>query len=111
MTHAKRLLRDYVCNAQSVNDIMHLLTLLPFQTIQDSILEVIGGLGTDTANDIRYKCFSITDILPDDITQHIISFTDSLDMKCVNTVFNSCCNKNNALELKHRQQIIDDTLD
>eukprot|EP01083_Nonionella_stella_P169282 573703_1 len=108
MTHAKRSLRDYVCNAQSINDIMHLLTLLPFQTIQDSILEVIGGLNTDTANAIRYKCCSITDILPDDITQHIISFTDSLDMKYVNKSFNNCCNKNKALELKHRQQIIDE---
>eukprot|EP01083_Nonionella_stella_P169281 573701_1 len=108
MTHAKRSLRDYVRNAQSTNDIMHLLTLLPFQTIQDSILEVIGGLNTDTANAIRYKCCSITDILPDDITQHIISFTDSLDMKYVNKSFNNCCNKNKALELKHRQQIIDE---
>eukprot|EP01083_Nonionella_stella_P124685 376655_1 len=108
MTHSDRLLRDHVCNAQSINDIMHLLTLLPFRTIQDSILEVIGGLDTDTANAIRYKCFSITDLLPDDITQHILSFTDSLDVKYVNTVFNNCCNKNNALELKQRPQIIDE---
>eukprot|EP01083_Nonionella_stella_P272938 925816_1 len=36
------------------------------------------NLDTNTAHDIKYKYFCITDILPNDIMQYIVSFTDKL---------------------------------
>eukprot|EP01083_Nonionella_stella_P045317 121761_1 len=103
----KQLLCELVCNAQSTKDITHLLELIPLEVIQNAILEALRSLDTNTANDIGYKCLSITDVLPDDITQKFLSFSDSLCMKYVNKAFNNCHNKNKALELNRRQQMID----
>eukprot|EP01083_Nonionella_stella_P008072 23283_1 len=66
------------------------------------------NLDTNTAHDIKYKYFRITDILPDDIMQYIVSFTDSLDIKYINKAFNTGYNKNKALELKQIESIIDE---
>eukprot|EP01083_Nonionella_stella_P090731 253510_1 len=103
----KHLLSARVSDAQSINDIMPLLKSIPFEEIQEAILQVIAVLDTNTANDIKYKSLSMTDILPDDIMQHIVSFTDSLNMKYINKPFYTCYNKNKLLELKQRQCIIE----
>eukprot|EP01083_Nonionella_stella_P278279 946325_1 len=105
--NAKHLLCKLVSNAQTISDIIPLLHCIPLEAIQDAMLDVIRGLDTNTINDIQYKCLSITDIVPDDIMQHIVSFTDSLNLKYINKTFNSCYNKNKALTLKQRQQIIE----
>eukprot|EP01083_Nonionella_stella_P107558 311659_1 len=106
-TNVKDLLCEHICNAQTINGILPLLRLIPFQAIQESVLEVIRDLDTNTANDIGYKCLSMTDILPDDLIQYIVSFTDSLQMKYVSKPFNACYHKNKAVELKQRQRAID----
>eukprot|EP01083_Nonionella_stella_P012375 35129_1 len=109
MAHSiKDLLCEYVCKAQSTKDIIPLFRLIPLEAIQDAILQAIRGLDTDTVNDMQYcECLSMTHILPVDIIQHTLSFTDCLDMKYINTAFNECYNKNKALELTQRQSIID----
>eukprot|EP01083_Nonionella_stella_P169283 573707_1 len=102
MAQARRLLRAHVCNAQSINGILPLLQLIPFNAIRDAALQAIRDLDTNTINEIQYKCLPITAILPDDITQHILSFSDSLNMKYISKTFNNCYSKNKALELKRR---------
>eukprot|EP01083_Nonionella_stella_P272939 925818_1 len=105
--NARQLLCKHVRSAQTTDDIIPLLRLMPLDAIQDTLLDVIRVLDTETANKIQYKCLSSTDILPDDLTQHIVSFTDSLGIKCINKAFNNCYNKNKELELKQRQYIVD----
>eukprot|EP01083_Nonionella_stella_P250158 864271_1 len=107
MAHAKRLLCQHVRNAQSINEILPLLRLIPLEAIQHSISEIIRGLDTNSANALSSKCLSITNVLHDDMIQHILSFSDSLCMKYINKAFYSSYNKNRALELKQRQYIID----
>eukprot|EP01083_Nonionella_stella_P163206 536402_1 len=49
----KHLLSARVSDAQSINDIMPLLKSIPFEEIQEAILQVIAVLDTNTANDIN----------------------------------------------------------
>eukprot|EP01083_Nonionella_stella_P180185 641881_1 len=104
--NGKQLLCERVRNSQSTNDIIQLLRFIPLEAIEDAIVDAIRDLDTNTVNEIQYKCLSMTDILPDDITQHILSFSDSLNMKYINKAFNNGYNKNRALQLKQRQHII-----
>eukprot|EP01083_Nonionella_stella_P208453 756443_1 len=105
--NAKHLLCKQVCSAQTTNDIIPLLRLIPLDATQDAILDAIRGLDTNTVNEMQYKCLSATNILPDDPIQHIVSFSDSLAMKYIDKAFNNCYNKNKALELKQREQIVE----
>eukprot|EP01083_Nonionella_stella_P166452 556549_1 len=105
--NAKDLLCKHVCSAQTTNDIIPLLRLIPLEAIQDAILDVIRGMDTNTVHEMKSKCLPITDILPDDLMQYIVSFSDSLCMKYINKAFNNFYNKNKALELKQRQHVID----
>eukprot|EP01083_Nonionella_stella_P102206 290584_1 len=105
--NAKHLLYKRVANATTTCDIIPLLRFIPLDAIQDTILTVIHGMDTETANEIQYKCLSISDILPDDLIQHIVSFSDSLGIKYINKAFNNCYNKNKALELIQRPQSIE----
>eukprot|EP01083_Nonionella_stella_P097431 273868_1 len=104
---AKQLLYNRVSNAKSINDILPLLHLIPLEPIQDVVLNAIMALDPNTANDIQYKCLSVTDILPQDIIQHIVSFGDSLKTKYINKAFNNGYTKNQRLQLTQLQQIID----
>eukprot|EP01084_Bolivina_argentea_P090658 163319_1 len=101
------LLYERVCNAQSLNDIIPILNLIPMQEIQNALLDVIRGLDTNVVNKVHYEGLSLINILPDDVTQQIVSFSDSIEMKRVNKAFYTCYNKNRERELKQRQSIID----
>eukprot|EP01083_Nonionella_stella_P117993 352094_1 len=101
------LLYERVCNAQSLNDIIPILGLIPMKEIQNALLDVIRGLDTNVINKVQYEGLSLTNILPDDVTQQIVSFSDSIKMKRINKAFNTCYNKNRQRELKQRQSIID----
>eukprot|EP01083_Nonionella_stella_P282384 960902_1 len=102
----KQFLCDRVRNSQSINDIIHLLRFIPLEAIQDVLMDAIRDLDTNTVKVMQYKYLPMTEILPDDITQHILSFSDSLNMKYINKAFNSGYNKNKALQLKQIQHII-----
>eukprot|EP01083_Nonionella_stella_P045312 121755_1 len=104
--NVKRLFCKLVANAQTTNDIIPLLRLIPVEAIKDAVLGVVRGLDTNTANEMKYKCLSLTDIVPDDITQHITSFSDSLNMKYINKAFNRAFNRCRTLELKRRDEVI-----
>eukprot|EP01083_Nonionella_stella_P069391 184996_1 len=98
----KDSLHERVCNAQSTNDLIPLLELIPLQIIKVALLQAVHNW------DRNINCsLSLTDIVPQDIIQYIVSFTDSLDMKYINKSFNSCYNKNRTMEFKQRQRIID----
>eukprot|EP01083_Nonionella_stella_P087098 242168_1 len=86
---------------------LYYMCLIPWKAMKEALLAAINGLNTETTNDLQYKCLPITDILPDDLIQHIVSFSDSLAMKYIDKAFNNCYNKNKALELKQREQIIE----
>eukprot|EP01083_Nonionella_stella_P300551 1026724_1 len=105
--NVKDLLCKQVCNAQSVYDIMPLVSSIPLMSIKGAILSAVRDLDPNTANDLRYKCFSMTHILPHDIIQHIVSFTDCCQLKYIDKTFNSGYNKNKSLQLKHRKSIVD----
>eukprot|EP01083_Nonionella_stella_P281210 956861_1 len=105
--NVKHYLCEYVSNAQSTNDIIPLLKLIPLGVIQNAMVEAIHDLDSNTANDMQYKLLPITQILPDDVIQYIVSFTDSLHIKCINKAFNMCYNKQRLLQSKQRQCFID----
>eukprot|EP01083_Nonionella_stella_P174055 602287_1 len=86
---------------------LYYMCLIPWKAMKEALLAAINGLNTETTNDLQYKCLPITNILPDDLIQHIVSFSDSLAMKYINKAFNGSYNKNKTLELRQRQQVID----
>eukprot|EP01083_Nonionella_stella_P178633 631595_1 len=103
-----RLLCDRIDNAQSVHDMLPLLSLIPLQVIREVIVDTIRDLDTDIVNKMQYTCLSMTEIIPCDVIQQIVSFTDSLHLKYVDKTFNVAHNRNQTLHgLSQRQNIID----
>eukprot|EP01083_Nonionella_stella_P287666 979270_1 len=104
---AKQLLCNRVSKAQSINDILPILSLIPLKPIQDAVLDALHALDANDVHEMQYKCLSISDILPQDVTQHIVSYCDSLKIKFLDKSFNNGYTKNQRLQLIQRQQIID----
>eukprot|EP01083_Nonionella_stella_P152855 490432_1 len=83
-----RLLRKYVANTTNVADLIPLLSeLVPLETIQHLLYARIQPLDNDTKRRICCKALPIQSILPMDLIQHTVSFTNSTSVQCVNKAF------------------------
>ena len=95
----------------SVNDLTGILKNIPMDIIQKMIKKEIKNYGNNKINKIYFDSMSLSDILPDDITQNILSFfnTDYINLravKAVNKSFQSLSDKNYKNEVRKINDII-----
>eukprot|EP01083_Nonionella_stella_P075263 204533_1 len=117
MLHYRSLLHAYVqYNTDDLKDLLSHLTRIHLTTAkQDAFNKEIATKHIDALHDhhIRntfYNLFSICDILPDDVTQYILSFNFYPTVSSVCKLFHTLADRNHSMEMKERNlAVMNDT--
>ena len=67
-----------ILSAQDFDIIAQILKWIPMETMKDFMLQNMHGIDESLARKIYFKSSSITDVLPSDIIQYILSFQPRL---------------------------------
>eukprot|EP01083_Nonionella_stella_P154973 499984_1 len=104
----KRLLQKHVADAAAITDLIPLLSeIFTLEQIQGILHERIQKLDSDAERGICFTALPIQTILPIDLIQYIISFTDSSLVQYINKTFKQCFDQNKNIMLRERQSVID----
>ena len=82
-----KLLDKCLSRAQTVDDIIPLLKHIDFSKVKLFVREQLYN----TIQNV-YSCLAITDVLHENVIQHILSFTDTTTTSIVCKTFNTLCN-------------------
>eukprot|EP01083_Nonionella_stella_P038540 104850_1 len=99
---------DTVHHAQSYKDIELLMRMLPLEAVKTAMVDIIENLEKEKAHKVACNWLSIDAIFSADLMQHIISFTDSLNIKYVNAAWYGYWKTCNTIQYKRQQSIIND---
>eukprot|EP01083_Nonionella_stella_P272835 925391_1 len=102
------LLRKHVAEATAITDLIPLLSeLITLEEIRHILDDRIQKLDSDTERRICCNALPIQAMLPIDLIQHIVSFTDSSLVQYINKAFKQCFDQNKNIMLRERQSVID----
>eukprot|EP01083_Nonionella_stella_P158338 515273_1 len=102
------LLRKHVAEATVITDLIPLLSeLITLEEIRHILDDRIQKLDSDAERRICCNALPIQAMLPIDLIQHIVSFTDSSLVQYINKAFKQCFDQNKNIMLRERQSVID----
>ena len=74
MPSFRQELLNVVNNASDVTQIISIMQQLPLNAIKNTVTQELMQLNKEESRRVYYDSMALDHILPDDITQHIISF-------------------------------------
>ena len=97
--------------ANNKQDLLNILSSLPLQLIKDAVQNAFSTIDihNTTAKQVYFKAASLSDIIPSDVIQSILSFNSlSLTQKCVNKTFKSLTEKNESMQTRKRNDFVNE---
>ena len=103
-------IEEYVSNGTNLDQIMPIIKSIPFELLKTLISPGISSITSDSAMKLCYKYRPIHHILPDDITQYMLSFIPNHynQQKLVSKSWKSLFQKNRAMEDRQRNKAVTD---
>eukprot|EP01083_Nonionella_stella_P305949 1069409_1 len=106
--HFNRLLRNHVAEATDITALIPLLSeMMTLEEIQRTLHDRIQTLDSDEEHRICCNVLPIQVMLPNDLIQHIVSFTDSSLIQYINKAFKQCFDQNKNIIIRERQSVVD----
>ena len=112
----KEQIQHRITTAPDIYDLLPIMQYLSLSAIKEFVTHHIDlesldpGDTEDTYREIYYNALSITDILPGDVVQHIISFNDVCRHKAVSKTWKSLSEKSEMTQMRelYRATIVDE---
>ena len=106
MSHNRTAFEKYVSNLSNFSELIPILEQMPITSVKDIVIHQFEQLKADTAKSIIYSSLPIHEILPDDITQHILSFNKSSKVTIVNKKFKELSDRNTTNYLRDSYNLV-----
>ena len=91
---AESLLQQFIHSATNVEQILPILKSLSLSDIKNFAIQNLKKINTKKQKKIYFKALPITQIVPDDLIQHILTFNKFGDTRFVNKTFKLFTDKN-----------------
>ena len=104
--NVKNKLIEFIQSAPSENELCHILKALPLSVIKDLVIKEVKNICTAKQLQLYYKVLPMTDLLHDDMIQHIISFNEFEETRLINRKFKCLTEKNENAHYKQMYHLI-----
>ena len=96
MSAESSLLQQFINSATDAEQILPILKYLPLSNIKNFAIQNLKKIDSTEQKEIYFKALPITQIFPDDLIQHILSFNKFGATRFINKTFKSLTDKNES---------------